>query len=474
MKLKQVFVVDDEKLVRQGIITTFPWSKYGFQVVGEASSGEQALERMEDAEVDLLVTDVTMPGMSGLELIRRAREARPHLPAVVLTCHDSFDYIQTSMRLGVVDYIVKTEIVDELIDATLLRIAEKLGTDAGAAARRPDGDRGAGVGEAHAEEGLLLCRRTERRDPASGAGRLPHALAGADGALEIDRRTWLLAYPSAAEGERGHEEASRVLSPREWVVVRVRGIPGAIDEELAGKLRRYRWRYLFYAYREDAPVAPVDADRLPALAPEEPCPAPEAWEDPTWVNDDAAFERLLRATGGGAVDPTGLKNLFYHIALEWDRLLALAELPKLMDASEEFLFWVDWERWLRGFREALRGKLSRNATGGIHDAIMRAVAFVRQAEDLDLNEAEVARQVSMSRGYFSTCFKKVTGQSFGDYLKQVKLEKARLLILRTDDSITLTAEKCGFRDYRYFSRVFREYTGMLPNEYRKSGGAGKR
>jgi len=470
--MKNVFVVDDEKLVRQGIIATFPWSRYGFQVVGEAPSGEKALEGMAGRQVDLLLTDLTMPGMSGFELIRRVRATDPALPIVVLTCHDSFKSIQEAMRLGVIDYIVKTEIVDEMVEETLGRIAEKLQGGGGERRRGSDSESAPDV-----EEGVLLCRRGGAPASANGRGAANADVEAFGALLEIDRCTWLLAFADKDDAERGYQAVVERLNPEEWVVARVKGIRGRVDEELAAKLRRYRWRHLFYAFRIGAPVAETDVERLSAppagQATEfatEGGPTAEAWGSPTWVNDDAAFERLLRLTGSGAVDPTGLKHLFYHVALEWDRLLGMEELPNLMVASERFLFWIDWEEWLQGFREALRLKMNRGASSGIREAVAKAIRFIREAEDLDLNEADVARQVSMSRGYFSTCFKKVTGRSFGDYLKQVKLEKARLLILRTDDSITLTAEKCGFRDYRYFSRVFREYTGMLPNEYRRSGG----
>jgi len=470
--MKRVFVVDDEKLVRQGIMTTFPWSKYGLRVVGEAASGEQAIERLDALAIDLLVTDLTMPGMSGFELIRKVRQRQPQLPIVVLTCHDSFKFIQEAMRLGVIDYIVKTEIVDELIEETLERVAAKLQANG-------DADRAGGrtthAASRYAEEGLLICGRG-----GSGIG-LPHESDGLhseharhDRVYEIDRRTWFLAFPSEAEGERAFASAIERLDRSRWAVVRIRGVRRQVDEEWTAALRRYRWRKLFYTYREHAPAETADADRLAAFQPpasSRETDAPQRlWESPTWIHDDDAFERLLRETSDGAVEPAGLKSLFYHAALEWDRLLGLQELQKLMEASEHFLFWIDWERWLRNYRGELRRKLNRGAASGVQEAIAKAIAYVRTAEELDMNEADVAREVNMSRGYFSTCFKKVTGQTFGEYLKQVKLEKARLLILRTDDSITLTAEKCGFRDYRYFSRVFREYTGLLPNEYRRSGG----
>jgi two-component system response regulator YesN len=76
----------------------------------------------------------------------------------------------------------------------------------------------------------------------------------------------------------------------------------------------------------------------------------------------------------------------------------------------------------------------------------------------------------MSRSYFCQCFRKVTGQSFGTYLGGLRLDRAKALLLAGSKPIGRIADECGFRDRRYFSRIFRAATGFLPTEYRSSGG----
>jgi len=350
--MKRVLVVDDEKLVRQGIITTFPWEKYGFAVAGEAGSGERALAFLEREKVDLIVTDLAMNGMSGLELIREVRQREGDLPVAILTCHDSFSYIQEAMRLGVVDYIVKTEIEDEVVEETLRRIADKLE------------------------------RVAARRAPVARA---------------------------AAGGQQAPD---------------------------AAMLKR--------------------------------------WTASAWIYEEETFERLLAETKEKAAGTAELKRALYQAALEWDRLLGTGTLQSLLNGLDSFRFWDEWEAWIRELRASVLRRISENGSRQVTECILRAVEILKSETEenphLNVGEADVAARVGMSRGYFSKCFKKVTGRPYGEYVKELKLERAKKLLLQTDETITRVAEMCGFTDYRHFSRVFRDYAGMLPNEYRKSSG----
>ena len=118
----KVLLVEDEPLVRRGIRSMIPFQQFGMELIGEASSGEEALEIMGKRPVDLVFTDISMPGMDGLELIQMMRERYPSIRSVVLTCHQDFGYLQNAMRLGAIDYIVKTQVDDDSVLELLRRI----------------------------------------------------------------------------------------------------------------------------------------------------------------------------------------------------------------------------------------------------------------------------------------------------------------------------------------------------------------
>lgn len=119
-------VVDDERLVRKGFISLIDWSSFGVVIVGEAGDGNAALALLREQETDLLFVDLTMPGMSGFDLIRQVRQRFPAIRCVVLTCHHEFDYVQEALRLGAVDYIVKTLLEVENADETIRRLVERI------------------------------------------------------------------------------------------------------------------------------------------------------------------------------------------------------------------------------------------------------------------------------------------------------------------------------------------------------------
>ncbi len=103
----KVLVVEDEELIRKGIVLAVDWAALDCVVVGEAANGEEALEAVERYGPTLIITDLKMPKMDGLELLRRLREAGNNVYVIILTAYDSFEYAQSALRLGAVDFLLK-------------------------------------------------------------------------------------------------------------------------------------------------------------------------------------------------------------------------------------------------------------------------------------------------------------------------------------------------------------------------------
>ena len=124
-----VLIVDDDQLVRKGLMLAMPWDRFDMRIVGEAGNGEKALEFLSENHVDLLITDLAMPVMSGIELIRTTRKLYPDLPIAVLTLHQDFEYIQEALRLGAIDYIAKVQLEKERFEEVLGRIHDRIQAD---------------------------------------------------------------------------------------------------------------------------------------------------------------------------------------------------------------------------------------------------------------------------------------------------------------------------------------------------------
>ncbi|MDO4519781.1 MAG: response regulator [Eubacteriales bacterium] len=118
----KVFLVEDEVVMRNGIKNSIPWEKEGFQFVGEASDGELAYPLIKKEKPDILITDIQMPFMDGLELSRLVKNELPNIKIIILSGYNEFDYAKTAISIGVTDYLLKP-----IGSAKLLEAIKKVG-----------------------------------------------------------------------------------------------------------------------------------------------------------------------------------------------------------------------------------------------------------------------------------------------------------------------------------------------------------
>jgi two-component system response regulator YesN len=102
----RVLIIDDELPLRQEL-RSMPWAAFGAELVGEAENGEEALGLCESLKPELIISDITMPIMDGLELFRHVKKKYPLVQFVLLTCHSDFNYAQEALKLGALDYFIK-------------------------------------------------------------------------------------------------------------------------------------------------------------------------------------------------------------------------------------------------------------------------------------------------------------------------------------------------------------------------------
>ena len=128
----KAILVDDEKIVRLALKTIVDWTALGYTVTGSYSSVKTALLEIEDDPPDLIITDIKMPDMDGLQFIQQVRQQNRECEIIVLTNHENFSYAVEAIRLGVMDYVVKTDISPESLSTLLQKAAERLAGKKGA------------------------------------------------------------------------------------------------------------------------------------------------------------------------------------------------------------------------------------------------------------------------------------------------------------------------------------------------------
>ena len=125
MGLYNVLIVDDDLLMLDELKEIIDWEKEGFNLVGFAENGIQAIECLKRKPVDFLIVDIEMPLMNGLDFINYCQKDFPHIQVLLLTAFSNFDYAKRALSMGVSDYILKHELTKELLLKSLYKMITK-------------------------------------------------------------------------------------------------------------------------------------------------------------------------------------------------------------------------------------------------------------------------------------------------------------------------------------------------------------
>ncbi|GAA0137417.1 hypothetical protein YSY43_42580 [Paenibacillus sp. YSY-4.3] len=460
----RVLIVDDEKIVRKGLVSFMPWQDFGMTVVGDVSNGEDALQFISTNEVDLLLTDLSMPLMSGIELMKEVRAKYPYIQVVVLTLHQEFEYIQEALRLGAIDYIAKTQLEKEQFEDVLGRIASLLAQKAPLNTAPVQQDK-----LADADDIIALYALNPQTDELLSDIPFPELAYEAD----IGIWCWIGLEEQAKRKIAEWKDQLRANAAQaDYMLVSLQQLNGLDRKAVLQLLRAYRKGDLFYDYDPSQLYQHVNGPEIMSKGKGETAHdtnrIKEKWLTAEWLYDDALFEDMAGSLKALRLPPIRLTRIFFSITDEWNRLYRQL-LPAPIVIEDFMSSWFQFEQWLRKARTMIKGVNTRAAySEEIQNSIMKAVALAQQMMSEPLTAGDMAEMVNMSSSYFSQCFKEIVGQTYTDYLREIRMQRARQYLRNTTKTIQWIAEQVGYNDEKYFSRLFREQVGMLPSEYRQS------
>lgn len=472
-------MVDDEELIRTGFREKIDWTSLGFEFLEPCANGHQALAAVRAFRPAVVMTDICMPQMDGLELCRILARDFPEVRVVVLSGHDDFEYARESLRNRVVDYLLKPVTSAEL-SAFLARLGAELSrprlpTEAEALRALTDG--AVPPGRALAWEGgaaaensawwfgrLTLFPRPEET-PAQALGRVETVLASRatpwsglaaaslrHGGLVIHVD---LAFPgadAAHAAKKAARDASRLLTDLRVAGVAGCGTLGPTGTEAADAavLRFFRPRLFDTgaaawpdAPEGERPLAALTA-RLDVLLSEGDRPRLDAW-----------LVQLTEALSQPPASPTQARQ----------------DLARMLGAGGEPLeACADQRALIEAVRHRIRSELAAAADRGATLAD-RALAQLRDriAERLgepDLGIDDISRELQVSPSYLAKLLRRKWETNFSRYLREARISRAKQLLAATNLTTTRIAEQTGFHDYRYFSNQFKRQEGQTPSGYR--------
>lgn len=411
----KVLIVDDEPAALRSLRYLIPWEETGFTVSAVADCGERALELDDEQRFDLIITDIKMPGMDGLQLASAVR-SRSDTPVFIVSGFHEFDYARQGIQLGVKDYLLKPVEAEELLrcldhvkrelarkarlEQTLYRSLPALREQA--AERWARGSREAlgelaelGIGPEweYSRYAVMLIELDDSPKKADGTS-----------AVDDDRiRLRCFAVRNITDERAGRHGLSFREDGDRRIVMIIKLHEGLNSErQLADWAERLRQDLIRYAKEE------------------------------VWI-----------AIGGVAGSPE--------------------ELPRSYEAA------LAVSRYRRNARESLPVATSEEVLG-TNEA---GIALVRQAERIIRRQfkqnAELKRlaaELHVNPNYLGQQFRSVTGMTFKDYVTKLRMETAKELLLYTDKKVYEIADEVGIRDLDWFYKRFKAYAGISANEFR--------
>ena len=535
MNLYRIILVDDEEEVRKGIIRKIDWAAAGFQVVGDAENGEDALEKIENLEPDVVLTDIRMPYMDGLVLTEKIRQKYPSIKVLIFSGYDDFEYAKRAIKLNVTEYILKPVNVEELT-LILKRIKHNLDEEI-------EQKRNVNLLRESYKNSLPIIREHFLNDVVQG--NLPPETV--EEKLEeynipiAGAKKWVAAVINV-EPEVHTEEKTLSLHEEQEL------IPISVRQLVEGKLDEYCRSVMFSVSGELVALAAIDEYNsqtgLIAVLGDICKESKRILEVPITIgighsctdlqDISSSFRSAQNALGYKAiigagstiyindVEPLHYGKLLFDSKDESELIAAIKfgpeekiesvvkgivgkmddakvhvgqyqmyslnviscitrltqqydmTLSELMGEEGSFLNITDtiqrredFYHWLLKAARSINHSISEARDNTTKNIINEAKQYIMDNyQNPDLSVEMLCRHLHMSPAYFSTVFKKETGQAYIAYLTEVRLNKAVELLNTTDDKTYIIASKVGYQEQNYFSYVFKKRFGISPSKYR--------
>ncbi|MNC04097.1 putative response regulatory protein [compost metagenome] len=498
----KVVLADDETIALEGLRTLTDWEELGFEICGACENGEEALTAVAECSPDLVITDIRMPGIDGLELIQRVRQLEMEQPVfIVLSGYGEFEYARTALRYGVRHYLLKPVVEAEWEKALAaisneldMRVKQKMQQNMLANRLLPVAIVRMLEGQ-WAEPEEEIAEQMDRLDeavsgwtyihvdgPKSNITEICRELAGPEGALFIDLpgdQAGLVVESSARAAELARRIYAGLSLSRNGVkgtvsigpsVQSLRELPVSYMVAAGAAARHY-----FYSEAGGSIDTSTDARSelnyyLPsAELTEELMSAVERLQEQKASDKLSEMFRLFERnrTAPEVVQMTSIDIMlkstelvqeFGGTAEQWsDSFEFFKTKPKSLAALEDTL-----QVLLNSCMEYIRQYKER----GSEHPLIRVECFLKDNYFRPLTVKEIAEHFYLNPVYLGQAFIKKNGISILEYIHNLRIEQAKKRLIGTGETVRNIAENVGYVHYHHFLREFEKRTALKPVAFR--------
>lgn len=497
-----VMIVDDDFAVRAALKDIVDWNALGFEIIGEAKNGNIAMSFIENNDVHLLITDMKMPIMDGIELIGEIMHR--DITTIVLSSFDEYGLVREAFKLGVEDYLLKTNMEEAVITTMLNRIRKKLD----AKCLNPQlvdvknvlRDHLNGIGNPYDDGECYSIVLVDLSSEQKAQNRfknihedlilpmeelilqMPSLIDHCEYAEYSDVNLILRYHNNQANDKLVHRICGQIHNMLKnymnlEVTVGASGVyQGAsyMDAAIREATQMINQRYVFGESSVYESLSPNLLDFLD-LEKEK-----VRYQDLMNAFRNLDNEELLRseevlfATMQDISRQEIEKLCLYMIYLEgimlkdyggsiWNAFGKSVSFPKKLSNLVQEKDYIMWMYNFNRFVFDYLYKIANNKGESTFEVVRRYI--MDNYADSDLNLTEVAGLAGLNESYFSAKFKKEFGTNFSDYLKTVRMNHAKRLMETTNMKIYEVSQAVGYRSVEHFTRIFKAYTGVTPKQY---------
>lgn len=501
----KVLIVDDEEIVCRGLRQFVKWQEHDFEVVGIAYNVDDAMVLLNQLSIDVVFMDIRMPGKTGLELLQMIQEKFPHIKSIILSGFSEFSYAKEAMRYGAIDYLnkpVNLKEIEELLkrlkemfadekkeqeiranhmEALLLSVAKGYTKVEQEKYQLPVLTHWYGIALGLLDRGLLEQEIRDRKQKMRWEIEqiVPKSYI-------LDSHVYgvfaIIPYKQESEVENFINMITQICSMNsEWICGvskmknEIKDLKDAYQEaERALNYQKAGERRGLICYRNIEALFSQNTPEVQDVISRVMCKL----TDPAHRNDaNKQLENDLRLIWNQGFTIMQFQTICIQCLIELNSFhqgmkIKTTDLhSQLKQTLREILLSNDFETILLCMIDHVKDlvdQLSESDEQQLGKGIIKEIQLfilTHYRENITLNR--LAEQFYLHPNYLSRFFKEKTGKNFVEYLTEVRMEKVKELLAHTDNKVIDISFMVGYDNPRYFSKVFKQFTGMTPSEYRE-------
>lgn len=505
----KLIIVDDEIVIRKGLSNVIDWDEYGIEIVGLASNGKEALEMVVDKKPDIIISDIRMPEMDGLDLLKDIKELDMNIKSIVLSGYNDFEYVKTGIKYGIENYLLKPidkEELEQTIDTVVQKIENEIKSSVEIKKNKIviknnifnrlllgkinyteliEKAEAIGFDSVEVLENIYLaCVSVNGKEPPNLVNRILDVIEkkfykNYDDIIcfkNYTDKTILIfinipQYQSilhAVLEETKTSTKSDVLITVSNKVDDLMNLNNAYNQALQIQLYSIikKNAILYYSEVNKNKYLEINSNHVRRL-----------YKDTNSELLYNYFVEILDLIIENDMKPDLIYNMVFDIVTNGFGIIKdlNGSIEKVYSYPENIMYCIislksieEIKSWTKDILLNIQNYIYSLSTKYYSGTVNKMIAYVNENFEKEISLKTISELFNYNPIYMGRIFKNETGELFSDFLNRIRIENSVMLLHNKKLSTLEIAQKVGFASSNYYYKVFKKYKGVTPTEYRNN------